>query len=79
MTSAIGISHYHLCIVLCESGGSVGCYITMDKPYTTPVNTLCYFILNNWRTRLFTGYAVSPFLGFLGFFAHSLGSLNTWG
>ena len=45
MTGTIGISHYHLYIVLCKRGGLVGCYIATDKPYTTSVNILFY--LNN--------------------------------
>ena len=42
MTSTIGISHHHLRIVLCERGGSVGCYIAMEKPYTIPINTILF-------------------------------------
>ena len=90
ITSTIGISDYHLCIVLCKRSGSMGCYIAMDKPCITPL--IFYFISNNWRTKLFTdnSIAASDFtngfflrvllsLAFWGLFAHSLGSLDAWG
>ena len=90
MTSTIGISHYHLYIVLSKRGGSMGCYIATDKPYITPINILFY--LNNWRTRLFTenSIAVSDSangfflrfllsLAFLGLLGYSLGLLDAWG
>ena len=79
MANTLGISHYHLRIVLGERGGLVECYIAMNKPYTKPINTL--FILNNWRTRLFTdnSIVVSPFLGFLRVACTFFELVDTWG
>ena len=79
MANTLGISHYHLRIVLGKTGGLVGCYIAMNKPYTKPINTL--FILNKWRTRLFTdnSIVVSPFLGFLRVACTFFELVDTWG
>ena len=35
-----GISHYQLSIVICQRGGSVGCCIATDKPYTAHFSIL---------------------------------------
>ena len=40
MAITTGINHYHLSTVICVGGGSVGCCIATDKPYTTLISIL---------------------------------------
>ena len=81
---------YTLGSPICKRDGSMGCYIAKDKPYITPKKF--YFILNSWRTRLFTDNSIAApdftngfflrfflSLAFWGLLAHSLGSLDAWG